>query len=89
MRRGFFKNQPDTPSVNLKPLAKEFAGWDILQLIVMLLLLSAGVLFIYTTGEQIGSQLSRSFWKKQLAWIFIGFIAYIAAARKENLEWTK
>ncbi|MBE6403835.1 MAG: rod shape-determining protein RodA [Lentisphaeria bacterium] len=81
MRRGFFKNQPDTPSVNLKPLAKEFAGWDILQLIVMLLLLSAGVLFIYTTGEQIGSQLSRSFWKKQLAWIFIGFIAYIAAAR--------
>ena len=81
MRRGFFKNQPDTPSVNLKPLAKEFAGWDILQRIVMLLLLSAGVLFIYTTGEQIGSQLSRSFWKKQLAWIFIGFIAYIAAAR--------
>ena len=81
MRRGFVKNQPDTPSVNLKPLAKEFAGWDILQLIVMLLLLSAGVLFIYTTGEQIGSQLSRSFWKKQLAWIFIGFIAYIAAAR--------
>ena len=81
MRRSFFKNLPDTRSVNFKPLAKEFASWDILQLIVMLLLLSAGVLFIYTTGEQIGSQLSRTFWKKQLAWIAIGFIAYIAAAR--------
>ena len=81
MRRSFFKNLPDTRSVDLKPLAKEFASWDILQLVVMLLLLSAGVLFIYTTGEQIGSQLSRTFWKKQLAWIAIGFIAYVAAAR--------
>ena len=80
MRRSFFKNLPDTPSVNLKPLAKEFANWDILQLVVMLLLLSAGVLFIYTTGEQIGSQLSRTFWKKQLTWIAIGLVAYIAAA---------
>lgn len=81
MRRSFFKNLPDNQSVNLKPLAKEFACWDFLQLTVMLLLLSAGVLFIYTTGEQIGSQLSQSFWKKQLVWIGIGFIAYIAAAR--------
>ncbi len=81
MRRSFFKNLPDNQSVNLKPLAKEFACWDFLQLTVMLLLLSAGVLFIYTTGEQIGSQLSKSFWKKQLVWIGIGFIAYIAAAR--------
>ena len=81
MRRGFFKNLPDAPAVNFKPLAKEFACWDLLQLIVMLLLLSAGVLFIYTTGEQIGSQLSQTFWKKQLIWIAIGFVAYIAAAR--------
>ena len=81
MRRGFFKNLPDAPAVNLKPLAKEFACWDILQFVVMLLLLAAGVLFIYTTGEQIGSPLSQSFWKKQLIWIAVGFAAYIAAAR--------
>ncbi|MBO5923277.1 MAG: rod shape-determining protein RodA [Lentisphaeria bacterium] len=83
MRRGFFKNLPDAPAVNLKPLAKEFACWDIVQFIVMLLLLAAGVLFIYTTGEQIGSQLSRGFWKKQLVWIMFGFAAYIAAARSD------
>ena len=83
MRRGFFKNLPDAPAVNLKPLAKDFACWDIVQFIVMLLLLAAGVLFIYTTGEQIGSQLSRGFWKKQLVWIMFGFAAYIAAARSE------
>ena len=81
MRRRFFKNLPDAPAVNFKPLAKEFARWDILQFVVMLLLLAAGVLFIYTTGEQIGSQLSRGFWKKQLVWIAFGFAAYIAAAR--------
>ena len=43
MRRSFFKNLPDNQSVNFKPLAKEFACWDFLQLAVMLLLLSAGV----------------------------------------------
>ena len=81
MRRSFFKNLPDAPSINLKPLAKELACWDFLQLTVMLLLLSAGVLFIYTTGEQIGSPLSQTFWHKQLIWIGIGLVAYVTAAR--------
>ncbi len=81
MRRSFFKNLPDAPAVDLKPLERELRCWDLLQFTVMLLLLAAGVLFIYTTGEQIDTALSQSFWRKQLVWIAIGFIAYFAAGR--------
>lgn len=81
MRRGFFKNLPDSTAVNFKPLLRELRCWDFVQLTVMLLLLTAGVIFIYSTGKQIGTAHSESFWSKQLIWIGIGSIAYIAAAR--------
>ena len=81
MRRGLFKYIPQNYAVNFKPLLRELRCWDFLQLIVMLLLLGAGVLFIYTTGKQIGTEHSQSFWGKQLLWIAFGGIAYIAAAR--------
>lgn len=83
MRRSFFKNLPDAPAVDFRPLERELRCWDMLQFTVMLLLLSAGVLFIYTTGKQIDTELSNSFWRKQLVWIAIGFAAYIAAARAD------
>lgn len=81
MRRGFFKHIPETQSVNFKPLVKEVRCWDFLQLGVMIVLLAAGVLFIYTTGEQIGTEHSRSFAGKQLVWIAVGGVAYLAVAR--------
>jgi len=68
-------------SLKFKTLARELACWDFLQLAVMLVLLGAGVLFIRTTGEQIGTAHSESFLNKQLIWIAIGSIGYIAAAR--------
>lgn len=46
---------------------------DFLQLIAMTLLLSIGVAFIYSTGQQVGSKLALTFWKKQVVWITIGF----------------
>ena len=82
MRRGFFlKRIPDTDAVDFKPLVRELRCWDLLQLTVMILLLAAGVLFIATTGSQIGTEHALGFWRKQLVWIGIGTIAYIAAAR--------
>ena len=83
MRRGFFKYIPESPAVNFKPLIREFRCWDWLQFTVMVLLLAAGLLFIYSTGEQIDTDHSRSFLGKQLVWIGIGFVAYIVAARMD------
>ena len=72
---------PEGYSLKFKPLARELACWDFLQLAVMIVLLGAGVLFIRTTGEQIGTTHSESFLNKQLIWIAVGTIGYIAAAR--------
>lgn len=80
MRRGLFKYIPTNYAVNLKPLFRELRCWDFLQFGTMLLLLGAGVLFIYTTGEQIGTAHSQEFWPKQLMWIGMGFAVYLAAA---------
>lgn len=81
MRRGLFKYIPGQRAVNFKPLAAELRRWDFLQLGIMVLLLATGVLFIYTTGKQIGTTHSGSFWSKQLIWIAIGAVTYIAAGR--------
>ena len=90
MRRGFFKNLPDSTAVKLQPLIRELRCWDFTQLIVMLLLLAAGLLFIRSTGEQIGTVHSESFWHKQLIWIAIGSVFFIVAARcdyRKLLPW--
>lgn len=90
MRRGLFKYIPRNYAVNFKPLLRELRCWDFLQLITMLLLLGAGVLFIYTTGIQIDTPHARSFWSKQLIWIAIGMVAYVAAGRcdyRKLLPW--
>ncbi|MBE6366918.1 MAG: rod shape-determining protein RodA [Lentisphaerae bacterium] len=84
MRRGLFKHIPESgAAVNLQPLFRELRCWDFTALLVMLLLLGAGVLFIYTTGSQVGTEWAGGFWRKQLIWIGIGMIAYIAAARMD------
>ena len=81
MRRGLFKHSSDGKTAGLKPLFRELRRWDYLQLAVMILLLAAGVLFIYSTGEQIGTAHAAGFWKKQLVWIAIGLVGFLLAAR--------
>lgn len=81
MRRGLFKHSSDGKTAGLKPLFRELRRWDYLQLAVMILLLAAGVLFIYSTGEQIGTAHAAGFWKKQLVWIAIGSVGFLLAAR--------
>lgn len=60
-------------SVNLRPFYIFFDKIDFMQVIPMILLLTIGVLFIYSTGEQNGNQYAKMFWKLQLLWIGIGF----------------
>jgi rod shape determining protein RodA len=42
-------------------------------------LIGFGVLFIYGAGEQVGTELSQTFWKKQLVWIAAGAVMWAAA----------
>ena len=67
--------------VRWQPLAREASKVDCVALAVTALLLAAGVLFIHSTGEQVGTALAESFWRKQLAWIAIGAAGYGLLAR--------
>lgn len=60
------------------------AGFDWLQIIALLFLLSVGLLFIHTTGVQIGTPESALFFKKQLTqWIPLGAILWLFFALQD------
>ena len=50
---------------------------DYLQLLVMAMLLTVGLIFIRSTGMQIDTEASRGFFHRQLLWIAAGTAAYI------------
>ena len=54
-----------------------FARFDALQILPMLALLAAGVLFIYGTGQQVGGVYAE-FWQRQLVWIGLGLVLWLA-----------
>ncbi len=84
MKRGFlFKSTPHGHWPDWRPLAREARCVDFTALAVTGLLLALGVLFIRTTGAQVGTALAESFWRKQLLWIAVGTIGYIALARSD------
>ncbi len=51
---------------------------DLLAILLQVLLLGVGVIFIYGTGLEIGGEFARK-WYKQLLWIGVGAIVYLAA----------
>ena len=51
---------------------------DLLAILLQFILLAIGVIFIYGTGVEIGGEFARK-WYKQLLWIGVGGIAYVAA----------
>ena len=53
------------------------ARFDALQILPMLALLAAGVLFIYGTGQQVGGVYAE-FWQRQLVWIGLGLVLWLA-----------
>ncbi len=53
-----------------------FAGLDYLQFGVALALLGVGLIFIYSTGVQVDTAVSRAFFSKQIQWIAMGLAVY-------------
>ena len=58
---------------------------DFLQLLPMLLLLSFGLFYIYSTGHQVGG--NPSLWKKQLFFIVVGFVIWTILASVDYRVW--
>lgn len=58
------------------PILSVLRTLDYLQIAAMVLLLGAGLLFIHSTGVQIDTEESRSFFSKQLIWIVTGAGVY-------------
>ncbi len=53
---------------------------DYLQLLSLAFLLSVSLIFIHSTGEQIGTEVSRSFYGRQLCWISSGAVLWLMTA---------
>lgn len=57
------------------------AGFDWLQILLMFALLSVGLIFIHSTGAQVGTPAAAEFFTKQLTrWIPLGFGLWLACA---------
>jgi rod shape determining protein RodA len=69
---------PETP--RQQQLLKFIKSLDFLQLGAIVLLLTVGLIFIRSTGLQIDTAESRSFFGKQLIWIAIGTVVYFTVA---------
>lgn len=69
------KRLAEIPPV-LTVLRSFFARFDALQILPMLALLAAGVLFIYGTGQQVGGVYAE-FWQRQLVWIGLGLVLWL------------
>ena len=69
------KRLAETPPV-FTVLRSFFARFDALQILPMLALLAAGVLFIYGTGQQVGGVYAE-FWQRQLVWIGLGLVLWL------------
>lgn len=67
-REEYYGNAPSL----LVRLRAFFAEYDWLQIFALLILLSAGLLFIYSTGQQVGTAASQSYFGKQLQWLLFG-----------------
>lgn len=58
-------------------LHRLYVRTDFIQIISFSLLITIGLLFIYGTGQQVGSAHAMSFWTKQLQWLFVGSCCWL------------
>lgn len=70
------------------PRFRQLVNVDWLAVILMGILLTIGVVFIYGAGVELGSTLSTR-WTKQLTWIFVGTAVYITAAAIDYRMWCR
>lgn len=55
-------------------------NWDYLQIISLVFLAGAGLIFIRSIGEQIGSAAAEMFFYKQIQWLCLGAVLWLAGA---------
>ena len=61
-------------------LVRFFTSFDYVQIAAMAVLLAIGVIFIYSTGVQVGTPASEGYYLRQLQWITIGLCFYVSLA---------
>jgi len=64
----------------LKRVINYIASFDYLQIFSVLLLLSIGLVFIYSTGQQVGTVSASQFWLRQVQWIVMGLCFWTVMA---------
>ena len=79
-RRRLRDGDPEQGSRIVRAVTGFFASLDLLQLAALAFLLGVGLLFVYTTGRQIGGEVRAAFFHRQLHWIIAGTVLYFAAA---------
>ena len=68
------------PALNRSLLQEFFRKVDYLQLVVVAVLLTVGLVFIRSIGLQIGTGTAINFFSQQLQWVAFGTVAYIVMA---------
>lgn len=63
-----------------RSLVRFFTSFDYVQIAAMAALLTTGVVFIHSTGVQIGTPLAETAYLRQLQWITLGLCLYFALA---------
>lgn len=61
-------------------LVQFFTSFDYIQIAAMAVLLAIGVMFIYSTGVQVGTPASEGYYLRQLQWITLGLCFYMVFA---------
>jgi rod shape determining protein RodA len=51
-------------------------SYDYVQIFAITALLAVGLIFIYSTGEQVGTPTATGAWIKQIKWILVSFLAW-------------
>ena len=82
-RHPLFKYLVNPIRTDWRPLKQELARFDFTAFAATLLLLATGVVFIRSTGGQVGSEFAMGFWRKQLVWIAAGLAGYFVLARTD------
>jgi rod shape determining protein RodA len=51
-------------------------GYDFIQIFAIAALLTVGLIFIYSTGKQVGTPVAAGAWIKQIKWILVSVLAW-------------
>jgi rod shape determining protein RodA len=51
-------------------------GYDFIQIFAIAALLTVGLIFIYSTGKQVGTPVATGAWIKQIKWILVSVLAW-------------